>query len=44
MFDFSFDMAFNGACYLLIIYVFVWGWNNGSVNMEEKEKIMLNLI
>jgi hypothetical protein len=41
MFDFSFGGASNGACYLLIICVFVWGWNNGSMNMEERDSCLL---
>jgi hypothetical protein len=44
VFDFSFGGASNGACYLLIICVFVWGWNNESMNIEEKENFHLKPI
>jgi hypothetical protein len=44
VFDFSFGGVSNGARYLLIIYVFMWGWNNGTMNMEERESCLLKPI
>jgi hypothetical protein len=40
MFDLSFGGAFDGVCCSLIVCVFVWGWNSGSMNKKKRRNYL----